>query len=154
MNRFIWIVDNDKQRLKLAALFQFTLPHPPIIYYGTEVGLSQIQEVGRLEESRLPMLWDDQQDRDLLQFYQKLIALRRQNCQTWKLSHQALLLDDTQGIYAYKQGHLLIILNNSPKTQKVYLPELPESTLVLATDTPGEAFNLSPYWGGIYECRA
>jgi glycosidase len=154
MNRFLWIVDNDKQRLKLAALFQFTLPHPPIIYYGTEVGLSQIQEVGRLEESRLPMLWDDQQDRDLLQFYQKLIALRRQNCQTWKLPHQALLLDDLQGIYAYKQGHLLIILNNSPKTQKVYLPELPESTLVLATDTPGEAFNLSPYWGGIYECRA
>jgi hypothetical protein len=29
------------RRLKIAALIQFALPHSPIIYYGTEVGLSQ-----------------------------------------------------------------------------------------------------------------
>ena len=56
MNRFLWMVNGDRRRLKLAALCQFTLPHPPIIYYGTEVGLSQIENVGPLEESRLPML--------------------------------------------------------------------------------------------------
>ena len=43
MNRFLWIVDGDTRRLRLAALCQFTLPGPPIVYYGTEVGLSQLQ---------------------------------------------------------------------------------------------------------------
>jgi cyclomaltodextrinase / maltogenic alpha-amylase / neopullulanase len=37
MNRFLWVVRGDVRRLKLAALCQFTLPHPPIIYYGTNV---------------------------------------------------------------------------------------------------------------------
>ena len=55
MNRFLWSVGGDTRRLKLAALCQFTLPHPPVVYYGTEVGLSQRQAVGRLEEARLPM---------------------------------------------------------------------------------------------------
>ncbi len=58
MNRFLWSVGGDTRRLKLAALCQFTLPQPPIVYYGTEVGLSQRQAVGRLEEARLPMLWE------------------------------------------------------------------------------------------------
>ena len=83
MNRFLWIANGDTRRLKLAALCQFTLPQPPIVYYGTEVGLSQRQAVGRLEEARLPMLWDEQQDRDLLDFYQRLIHLRRQTSATW-----------------------------------------------------------------------
>ncbi len=41
MNRFLWVVGGDTRRLRLAALFQCTLPDPPIIYYGTEVGRSQ-----------------------------------------------------------------------------------------------------------------
>ena len=40
MNRFLWIVRGDIRRLRLAALCQFTLPNPPIVYYGTEVGMS------------------------------------------------------------------------------------------------------------------
>ena len=43
INRFLWIVDGGTRRLQLAALCQFTLPGPPIVYYGTEVGLSQLQ---------------------------------------------------------------------------------------------------------------
>lgn len=48
---------NDVRRLQIAAVCQFTLPGPPIIYYGTEVGVPQLRECGRLEESRLPMRW-------------------------------------------------------------------------------------------------
>ena len=55
------------------------LPGPPIIYYGTEVGLSQsrgkVREVG-LESSRMPMLWDDEQDKDLLSLYKEIIYQR------------------------------------------------------------------------------
>jgi cyclomaltodextrinase len=82
MNRFLWAAGNDPRRLRLAALCQFTLAGPPVIYYGTEVGLSQVRDVrqdgrGLPEESRLPMLWGKDQDQDLLAFYRKLIGLRR-----------------------------------------------------------------------------
>lgn len=51
------MVKNDVRRLQIAAVCQFTLPEPPIVYYGTEVGVPQLRECGRLEESRLPMRW-------------------------------------------------------------------------------------------------
>ncbi len=81
MNRYLWAAGGDKRRLKLAALVQFTLSGPPVVYYGTEVGLSQERDVrqgsrGLPEESRLPMLWGKDQDRGLAEFYRLLIALR------------------------------------------------------------------------------
>jgi glycosidase len=63
-----------------VAEAQFKLPQPPIIYYGTEVGLSQnvaTYEGAGLDESRLPMLWGSDQDVELLAFYKGLIAKRR-----------------------------------------------------------------------------
>ena len=79
-DRFLHIANGDKAALRRAAAAQFQLPGPPIIYYGTEVGLSQ--NAGRaegdgLEESRLPMLWGDDQDQALLDFYKGLIKSRR-----------------------------------------------------------------------------
>ncbi len=80
MDRFLFAANGDINALKRAAAAQMRLPQPPVIYYGTEVGLSQ--ESGRkdgwgLEVSRLPMLWGDMQNRDLLAYYQKLVAERR-----------------------------------------------------------------------------
>jgi glycosidase len=78
MDRFLFTVKGDREALKRAATAQMRLPAPPIIYYGTEVGLSQRD--GRmglgLEVSRLPMLWGDAQDADLLAHYRRLIAAR------------------------------------------------------------------------------
>lgn len=80
MDRFLYVVGNDKDRLRRAAEAQFRQPGPPVIYYGTEVGLGQ--NAGKydgqgLEESRLPMLWGADQDTALLAFYRELIAARR-----------------------------------------------------------------------------
>ena len=83
MNRFPGSPGGDTRRLRLAALCQCTLPDPPIVYYGTEVGAIQDRDVrsadgsGHPEESRLPMPWGDDQDRDLLATYRRLVALRR-----------------------------------------------------------------------------
>jgi cyclomaltodextrinase / maltogenic alpha-amylase / neopullulanase len=79
MDRFLFSAGGDKDALRRAATAQFNLPHPPIIYYGTEVGLSQRagETSGGLEESRLPMLWGDDQDSELLAFYKELIKSRR-----------------------------------------------------------------------------
>jgi cyclomaltodextrinase / maltogenic alpha-amylase / neopullulanase len=81
MDRFLYVAKGDKAALRNAAAAQMRLPNPPIIYYGTEVGLSQKQgknDTGwGLEVSRLPMLWGDEQDHSLLSFYRGLITARR-----------------------------------------------------------------------------
>lgn len=79
MDRFLFIAKNNKSRLEQAASVQMNLPGPPIIYYGTEVGLSQtISKASRigLEASRMPMLWGDDQDEELLNFYKAIIRNR------------------------------------------------------------------------------
>ena len=85
MNRFLFECSNNKKKLKQAAKIQFSIKQPPIIYYGTEVGLSQTvsksSETG-LETSRMAMLWDDRQDLDLLATYQEMIA-ERANVKPW-----------------------------------------------------------------------
>lgn len=135
MNRFLWLVQGDKRRLKLAALCQFSLPHPPIIYYGTEVGLSQLKAVGRLEESRLPMIWGEKQDQELLEFYQKLIRWRRQNPNLTNSIPQPLVIDEEKRIYIYTCASFTIALNNSPNTNTINLTQVPKNTLVLTTDS-------------------
>jgi glycosidase len=130
-NRFLWTVGDDVRRLKLAALCQFTLPGPPIIYYGTEVGLSQRRGLGRLEEARLPMPWDERQDHALLRFYRDLIALRRAaGWQAWA-DREPLLVDDERGLLAYRCREHVVVLNNAEGPVDV---DVPAGDLVLATD--------------------
>lgn len=78
MHRFLWLAGGDVRRLELASLCLLTLPGTPIIYYGTEVGVSQDGDA-RIENAyaRGPMRWGDAQDSRLLSHYRALIALRR-----------------------------------------------------------------------------
>jgi len=105
MNRFLWVVQGDKTLLKLAALCQFSLAGPPVIYYGTEVGLSQERDTrqdgrGLPEESRLPMLWGDAQNAELLAFYRDLVALRNRKASLRRGACQTLFVDESAIAYA------------------------------------------------------
>jgi glycosidase len=89
MDRFSFITKGDMRKLQAAAEIQFSLPGPPIIYYGTEVGVGQSRETangGGLDQSRKRMLWGAEQNEDLLSFYRSLIE-NRMKAQPWnKLS--------------------------------------------------------------------
>jgi hypothetical protein len=75
MDRFLFAAQGDKDALRRAAVAQMRLPGPPIIYYGTEIGLTQRKgKADGLEASREPMRWGDDQDRELLAFYRARIA--------------------------------------------------------------------------------
>ena len=139
MNRFLWVAHNDIRRLKLAALCQFTLAGPPVIYYGTEVAHSQHKDVmqnGRAihEETRLPMIWGEGQNKDVFAFYKQLIHLRT--------SHEVLRGGTRQNIFTNEnflvyrrtnqQGSLVTALNLSEQEQTVEL-ELAESVSLIAT---------------------
>ena len=132
VNRFLWLVRGDIRRLKLAAVTQFTLASPPIIYYGTEVGMSQQQDVAtpqgntRDHEARAPMVWDERQNRDLLTFYRRLIAIRRRHAALVDGQRIPLVVWDEGGVYAYARGEgeeqLIVVLNNSPAPRRVVVP--------------------------------
>lgn len=125
MNRFLWAAQGDLRRLRLAALCQFTLSGPPVIYYGTEVGLSQARDVrqdgrGLPEESRLPMLWGSDQDADLLDYYRRLIHLRREIPALMKGGIQIVEADRDKLVYTRGDAdELLVVLNLSMKKQKI-----------------------------------
>jgi cyclomaltodextrinase len=108
MNRFLFLVDGDTRKLKLAALLLFTLPQPPILYYGTEAGVSQENPVHGaksrgLSEARQPMKWGEEQDQDLHAYFRWLIQLRRENPVLVRGKRQTLHVDDQEGIYIYKR---------------------------------------------------
>lgn len=128
MNRFLPIAGNDLNRLKLAALVLFTLSGPPILYYGTETGLSQerfISEGQGFEEARLPMIWENQ-NLDLIQYFRKLIHLRPillQKNTLPRAGHRTLSLDPDAGLYAYTPAPgVIIALNISPEPRQLTLP--------------------------------
>ena len=77
MDRFLFRCGNDIEKLKAAATIQFSLDQPAIIYYGTEVGMTQTQSLLTVPSNgdllaRQPMNWDSQNN-ELLLFYKKLI---------------------------------------------------------------------------------
>ncbi len=80
-NRFFLVAGNNKEKLKLASTIQFQQPHPPIIYYGTEVGINQDHPMGSFYshgdlQVRKPMPWD-KQDKEILEHYKQLIQKRK-----------------------------------------------------------------------------
>jgi glycosidase len=86
-----------RQRLKLGLTLLMALGQTPILYYGTEVGLSQPQAKGpHREESRHPMLWGGDQDGELLTFTQALIRLRRTHPALARGELATLNLDETR----------------------------------------------------------
>ena len=80
MDRFLFECKNNKEKLKQAAEIQFSIEQPAIIYYGTEIGMTQEKSVwgfpthGDLH-ARQPMNWN-KQDEELFLFYKTLIKQR------------------------------------------------------------------------------
>jgi cyclomaltodextrinase len=127
MNRFLWAAEGELRRLRLAALCQFSLSGAPIIYYGTEVGLSQERDVrqngrGLPEEARLPMLWGEEQNIELLDYYRSLIKLRQKNPELHEGKLNVIHMD--KNVLIYKKGtsqRLIMALNFSNDTQQINL---------------------------------
>jgi neopullulanase len=74
--RFLTMVQGDKQRLRLATLFQMVFPGVPGIYYGDEIGM----EGGSDPDCRGSFSWDEKSwDSELLADFRRFIALRNEH---------------------------------------------------------------------------
>jgi cyclomaltodextrinase len=144
MDRFLYLAGGDKRKLILAALCQFTLSGQPIVYYGTEVGVSQERFInepdGRgMAEARQPMLWGDDQDEELKAAFRRLVSLRRDHPALWQGARRTLHLDDAAGAYAYSREdgreRATVVLNLSDETRKLHVA--------------GRSFTLAPVSGDV-----
>jgi len=81
MDRILFICGNNKDLLKRIATIQFSVHQPVIIYYGTEIGMTQQKSIWDCPahgdiQARQSMQWNHI-DEDLLLFYQTLAKKRK-----------------------------------------------------------------------------
>jgi cyclomaltodextrinase len=121
MPRFLSCVNGDKDALKLAWLFIFTIPGAPCIYYGDEIGVDGDHD----PDCRKSFPWEQRRwDKDLLEFARACITLRKQ--------HTALRRGEYKRIYAeaevmafartYKSETLTVAFNTAREERKVEVP--------------------------------
>lgn len=108
--------------MKLASVLLFTYSGTPCIYYGSEIGL----DGGQDPDSRKCMEWDETlQDRDLFNFYQRLISLRKELPALRTGSLQFLLAEESATKLAFKRQigdeTVLVLLNNDNSAQTIEL---------------------------------
>lgn len=177
MNRFLFVARDRVELLKMAALCQFTLAPIPVIYYGTEVGMSQRVDFttagfGGDTEARRDMSWhQDDWNLDLLAFYQSLVHLRTTRSVLAHGQRRTVHLSDEQQTYAYIRsyandqrlhaGDALVILNLNADNQTLIFPSslLPlEISAVLSTGRKPDIrrneheveFTLAPFSGAVF----
>jgi cyclomaltodextrinase len=119
--RFVTMVGNDKPALKLAMLFQMTMPGAPTIYYGDEIGLSG----GYEPASRGTMPWDRAVwDTDLLNYVRASIRLRKAHPALRRGTYRALLAEGPLFAFerAYEGQRLIIAFNTATAGMTLNVP--------------------------------
>lgn len=125
-SRILTMAKHNKDRLKLAYLFQFSFIGAPCIYYGDEIGMFG----GEDPECRACMIWDEHRyDEDLYSFIQILIKLRK-TVSAFGGNGKFRFLDvgDKKDVITYekytKKEKLVFILNNSEDKQQIELSSM------------------------------
>lgn len=85
LDRYLFEAEGDVAKYLAAIDIQMAQPHPAIIYYGSEVGLSQTQSVWRKVayadlEARRPFPWDESQWQADIRDHLKARIEQRKRC--------------------------------------------------------------------------
>ena len=107
MDRFLFVAGQDTAALKMATLCFMTLTQTPVIYYGTEIGMTQELSTADREHggdalARQDMPWDPNAwDRTLLEFFRRAISFRRRHMDLIRGMRKRVHLNAASGLYAY-----------------------------------------------------
>ena len=136
-----------KQRLKLSALFQFTYPGAPMVYYGDEAAIDAPSVAGGPNGpeddpyNRAPFPWEDEAgdqnaygpaDAGVRDFYTRLAHMRKQFASLRAGTFETLLTGDTtpsasdDNTYAFARvsgaQHAVVALNNGAGANTASVP--------------------------------
>ncbi len=118
MPRFLSCAHGDKNSLKLAWLFLFTIIGAPCIYYGDEIGL----DGGHDPDCRKAFPWEQSKwDKDLLEYAKACIALRKEHAVLRRGEYQRVYVEG--GVMAFarydNKEKLVTIFNVSAQPQTI-----------------------------------
>ena len=118
VSRFISVAGESEEILKLGAIFLLTHVGMPMIFYGDEQGINGIEEI----DYRKPMIWQENKG-ELFKFYQKLIALRKDNMALMLGKYKVIVAEeDCYGYIREAEGKkLIVLLNRSDKPYRANL---------------------------------
>lgn len=125
--RFLTEAGGNKERLKLAALMQFTYPGAPMIYYGDEIGMQGEKD----PDCRRTMIWQERPngkkpDRDLFNYYSTLAAIRKKEIALRRGSLEYILPEEQEKVFGmrrlYEGQELIILLNAGEREVHFELP--------------------------------
>lgn len=97
--RFLTICKEDLRKMKLAVAFQFLFVGAPAIYYGDEVGLTGEND----PDCRKCMVWDEQQNTELMNWYKIWINLRNEYPEIKKGTFKSLYVDKENDVYGFSR---------------------------------------------------
>jgi len=123
MDRFLHVAEQRSDRLALAALCILTLSQPPVIYYGTEVGMSHDHPISDTTGegdalARQPMQWNQKSwNRELHAFFTKLIRLRSVSPALHSGSRQTIVADSLTSFFAYSKTAVNVDDNGHQSTR-------------------------------------
>ena len=119
--RALWMLGGDKSALRLAVLFQMTMPGAPCIYYGDEIGLSGGGDP--LCRAAFPWQAENTWDTELFEFYRKATALRRKYACLRRGEFYRLHAND--GVYVFGRSlgeeRVVVVLNTNENQSKMTL---------------------------------
>ncbi len=110
--RFLTTANKNKDKLKLAALLQFTYPGAPMIYYGDEVGMAG----GSDPDNRRTMIWEERPngekaDMNLYDYYSKLAKIRE---------NEEVLVNGELSFIIPEESRQAVILVRKNENEKIY----------------------------------
>ena len=144
--------DNETiEKYKAVILFQFAYVGSPMIYYGDEIGMYG----GKDPDCRRPFIWDEtKQNKDILNYYKKLIKIRNEKKTLRVGEFKTILTDDKKDIYIFERTEgdetLTVCINYSSKEQKITIPSATKDLISEKTYTKGK-IAVKPYSGLILE---
>lgn len=107
-----------KQRLKLAALFEFGYAGAPTIYYGDEAGVTGSKD----PDCRRTYPWGNE-DESLVSFYETIGSVRENNKELFSYGDLTTLYTGAEGVYvygrSYEDEHAIVAINPTNTDAKV-----------------------------------
>lgn len=149
--RFLYICKENKNILKMAAAFQMLFIGAPAIYYGDEVGLTGEND----PDCRRCMVWDEQADQELLQWYKKIICIRKTHRCIREGSYRTILAEHEEPVFAFMRYHkekgisetIYALFNNSPEVKRVLCPLLEGGEYTDLLSDSKELYLTKPFTG-------